>query len=117
MVWRAPNEDAADGGAEPHSTSPQRAGGEDRELVSAMPLGDPHRLVSERFSPLRAIGDLGGGQPARERDSDSRLHSGPLRATVAARTPRVVQNPALDRKTFGFRYTARITQPSSVWVS
>ena len=69
---RGADEYAADGGAEADAAGPERAGGEDRELVAAVPLRDPRGLVAERLRPLRAIGDLGGGEPAGKRDSDPR---------------------------------------------
>ena len=59
-----PNVHAADGGPEPDAAGPECAGREDCELVAAMPLGDPHRFVSERFGPLRAVDNFRCGEPA-----------------------------------------------------
>jgi hypothetical protein len=68
----AAHEHARDAGAEQDPSGGDRAGAEDRELVSAMTLGDPRRLVAELLGELHALDDVGRGQASAECDAEAR---------------------------------------------
>ena len=64
------DEDTGDSGPELDFRGLCRAGRQYRELVAAMPFGDPSRLVAERLGELDAVDDLGRVGSAGERDTE-----------------------------------------------
>ena len=67
---RGADEHAGDAGAEPDPRGPRRGGGEDRELIAAMPFRHPGQLVAEALGEHDAVDDLGRAGPAGKRDTE-----------------------------------------------
>jgi hypothetical protein len=67
---RGADENAADAGAEKDARGPHRACRQDRELVAAMPFGNPGRLVAEALGEVDEVDDLGRVEAARNGDAD-----------------------------------------------
>ena len=68
--WDRTHKDTGDAGPEQDPRGLGGAGGQHRELVAAMPFGDPRRFVSERLGKFHAFHDLGGVGSAGERDPE-----------------------------------------------
>ena len=64
------DENAADAGAEKDARGPRRTCRQDRELVAAMPFGDPGRLLAEALGEVDEVDDLGRVGAARNGDAD-----------------------------------------------